>query len=303
MKLSLGIKSDPVEYRYSYEWLISIMDELDIRYMQLGSFFELYSLEDDFFHALREQAFKKNILIKSCFTSHRELGGFMTGDPYLERAARRNWERYLHAASVLGVDYAGSNMGAVYRDRPEHKRRGIKCYIRHMKELLALAREKSLKALTLEPMSCMAEPPSTREEISSILKELNDFHRAHPDTTVPLYLCSDITHGLADQHGQTIQDNVSLFEHGISFMAEFHFKNTDERFEATFGFSEEECRRGIVDLEELKGIIEKNKDKFPVDHVVGYLETDGPKRGRDYSDPQLEQMLSGSLTTLKRVFG
>ena len=49
MLLKLGMKTDPIEYRYSYDWLFSLLDELDIRYVQIGSFFELYLVEDEFF--------------------------------------------------------------------------------------------------------------------------------------------------------------------------------------------------------------------------------------------------------------
>jgi hypothetical protein len=44
MKIELGIKSDPVEYRYSYEWLFRIMEQENVTHLQLGTFFELYQL-------------------------------------------------------------------------------------------------------------------------------------------------------------------------------------------------------------------------------------------------------------------
>lgn len=45
--------------------------------MQLGSFFELYSLDDDYLHQLREKVAIKGIQIKGVFTAHKELGGFL----------------------------------------------------------------------------------------------------------------------------------------------------------------------------------------------------------------------------------
>ena len=76
MKIEIGVKSDPIQYRYTYEWLFDLMREQKVRYLQLGSFFELYMLEDSFFTDLRNLAEKKDIEIRSCFTAHRELGGF-----------------------------------------------------------------------------------------------------------------------------------------------------------------------------------------------------------------------------------
>ncbi len=299
MNLKLGIKSDPVEYRYTYDWLFDLLEELDVRYMQLGSFFELYSLEDGYFLNLREKAEQRSIRIKSCFTTHRELGGFFSGDPYLEKVARKNYEKYIHVASVLGADYMGSNPGFVYRDEMHRKQKGIDCYLKHMKELMVLAKEKGLKGLTMEPMSCHAEPPSLPAEIDYMLGELARYHEAHQDSTVPTFLCGDISHGVADENGKVLYDNFYLFEYGIPYMAEFHFKNTDAMFNSTFGFSPQETAKGIVDVKRLVDTVKKNTASWPVEEVVGYFETSGPKLGRDYTDRELRKVLVDSLTSLK----
>ena len=136
MQLSLGMKSDPVEYRYSYDWLFDLLGRCQIPYLQLGSSFEFYTVDDAYFLELRELAERKGIRIKSCFTSHRELGGFLTNNPHLEKVARQNYERYIHVGSLLGADYVGSNPGAVYRDQMAYKPRGIECYLTHMKDLM-----------------------------------------------------------------------------------------------------------------------------------------------------------------------
>ena len=76
MEIGIGVKSDPIQYRYTYEWLFDLMKEQKVRYLQLGSFFELYMLEDSFFTDLRNLAERRGVEIRSCFTAHRELGGF-----------------------------------------------------------------------------------------------------------------------------------------------------------------------------------------------------------------------------------
>jgi ribulose-phosphate 3-epimerase len=91
---------------------------------------------------------------------------------------------------------------------------------------------------------------------------------------------------------------MALFERQLPYLAEFHFKNTDEMFNSTFGFSDEERRRGIVDPERVVRLIDRHSDMIPVDELVGYLEIGGPKLGRDYSDPLLERMLTDSLAAL-----
>lgn len=301
--ISLGIKTDPVETRYSYSWLFNIAAEEGIPYIQLGSFFELYSLEGAYFMDLRKLAGQKKVRIKSVFTAHRELGGFFYNNPYMEKVARIQYEKLIHVASILGADFCGSNPGAVYRDQADFKQKGIERYLHHMRELMHLAREKGLKGLTIEPMSSLAEPPTTPEEIDLMLGELQAYHQVNPSTTVPVFLCGDISHGLAGPDHRIRHTNTELFSHGIPYMAEFHIKNTDSLFNGTFGFSDDEIRKGIVDLGEIKRILKNNQEKIPVDDLVGYLEISGPKTGRDYSDPLLEGSIRDSLRAIKRVFG
>jgi hypothetical protein len=302
MKLKLGIKSDPVEYRYTYEWLFKLMQGQGIRCIQLGSFFELYTLELDFFKELRESAEKHGIRIKSCFTAHRELGGFFTGNPYLEKCARRNYEEYIRKAAVLGADYCGSNPGAVYRDMPRFKEEGIRRYLNHMGELMVLAKDAGLKGLTVEPMSSVFEPPSLPEEIVSMMVDLGFRHRKEPEKTVPAYICGDVSHGIPGADGTVLHNHMQLFELAVPFMAEFHLKNTDARYHSTFGFSEAEKKLGIVDLEEVTRTVMKNADKFPVEEVTAYLEIGGPKLGRDDTDLHLGRMLEESLAAVKKAF-
>lgn len=301
MDINIGIKSDPVEYRYSYEWLFKILRKCGIEYMQLGSFLELYFLPDDYFKELHELANKYDIRINSCFTTHRELGGFFAGNPHLEKVARSNYERYIEVAAILGADFVGSNPGALYRDRMNLKSEGIESYLKHMRELMHFAFDKGLKGLTIEPMSCLAEPPTLPGETSYMLGTLNEYHRKNSDT-VPVYICGDISHGYADIDKKIIHDNYQLFESQIPYMCEFHFKNTDNIFNSTFGFSREECMRGIVKLEKVRNVIDNNEKKFPRADVTGYLEIGGPKLGRDYSDCKLEEQIVNSFAAIREVF-
>jgi len=303
MEFKLGIKSDPIETRYTFDWLFELLVELGVPYVQLGSFAELYTLEDGWFLELRAKAERWGIAIKSCFTTHRDLGGFFLDDPYRERSTRAMFERYIRVAALVGADSVGGNPGSVPRDRPELKAGGIERYLRHMKELMGFAHAAGLKWLALEPMSCLAEPPTLPEELDRILGELAEHHRRHPTATVPVYACADIGHGYADETRRVVHDNWSLFERQIPWMGAFHFKNTDRHFDATLGFSAEERRRGIVDLERLKDLIERNAERFPIRPLVGYFETGGPKIGRDYTDRELRRTLTESIRAIQAVFG
>ena len=81
LTLHVGLKTDSVQYRYSYEWLFRLLAEEGIGHAQLGSFFELYQLPDEYFIALRRQAESYGVRISSVFTTHRELGGCFRQEP------------------------------------------------------------------------------------------------------------------------------------------------------------------------------------------------------------------------------
>lgn len=302
MTLRLGIKSDPVEYRYSYEWLFGLMRELRVGYLQLGSSFEFYQVEDGYFTRLRASAERHGVRITSCFTAHRELGGFFTGDPLLERVARRSYERWIEIGGLLGAEYVGSNPGAVYRDRMNGKQDASERFLRHFRELMHLGADAGLKGLTMEPMSSRAEPPSLPNELTHYAASVSAYHTAHPGETVAGYFCGDISHGVVGEDREVLHDHWELFEQEIPHMAEFHFKNTDELYHSTFGFGPRQRARGIVDLTELSEILRRRNADFPVPVVTGYLEIGGPKLGRDYSDPELQFELASSVEAIRAVF-
>ncbi len=303
LQLRVGVKSDPVEYRFSYEWLFRLMAEEGIRYAQLGSFFELYHLPDEYFVDLRRLAEEYGVRIASVFTSHRELGGILRDEhPAWEEVARRNLERLVEVGALLGARFIGSNMGALVRDRMSFKEEGMRRHVRYMKELLGYAHQQGVPYLTLEPMSCLAEPPTLPDEIRDVAEELLTHHRQHPDQTASFGYCVDVAHGYVDGDFRLVWDNYQLLETTLPYLSELHLKNTDRHFEAVFGFSPAEREKGIIQVEAIRDYLVQNVDVIPVKELIGYLELGGPKRGRDYSDSKLEEDLRISLRYLRETF-
>ncbi|MBN2473755.1 MAG: ribulose-phosphate 3-epimerase [Pirellulales bacterium] len=302
LTLQLGIKTDPAQYRFSYEWLFRLLADEGIENIQLGTFFEIYQLPDDYFVQLRRQAEDLGLRIRSIFTAHRELGGFFIDGPGWEAVARRNFERLIEVGSLLGASSVGSNPGAVYRDRMGTKQRGIECYLRHMKELMEFACRKGVPRLTVEPMSCLAEPPTLPQEIRQVADELMAHHRRNPNGTARLGYCTDIAHGYADAEGTIRHDHIELLEATLPYLYEIHLKNTDSQYSSTFGFSAEERKAGVVQIGPIREMLLARAETIPVDEVVGYLEIGGPKLGRDYSDKHLADQLRASLSHLKETW-
>ena len=301
LELRLGVKTDPVQYRYSYPWLFRFLADQGVAYVQLGTFFELYQLPDSWFIKLRAYAHDHGIRLSSVFTAHRELGGFFYDSPEFETVVRNNFKRLIEVGALVGADCAGSSAGAVLRDQLQLKERGMSRYLAHMKDMMAYGHACGLRALTIEPMSCLAEPPTTPDEIRAMAGEFEEHHRARPDT-VPVRYCTDIAHGYADAGGNVVHTNMELLEASLPWLQELHLKNTDGLFQSTFGFSDADRSRGIVQVPDVVRLLEEKADVIPVDTLIGYLEISGPKLGRDYSDQLLETQLRESLDYVKGTF-
>jgi sugar phosphate isomerase/epimerase len=302
LTLHLGLKTDPIEYRYSFRWLFELLAEEDVRHVQIGTFLELYLLPDDSLVALRRLAEEYGLRIASVFTAHRELGGFFRGDPHWEAVARRSFERLIEVGALLGAGSVGSSPGSVMRDEMDSKSDGIRCYIEHAKELMHFAHDLGVETFAVEPMSCLAEPPTLPDEIRAMMDELFDHHSRHEDSTASAGCCTDVSHGYADEGRDVQWSNMQLLEAALPYTTELHLKNTDAVFESTFGFAEAERARGIVDIREIRGTLLANAHRLPVRELVGYLEIGGPKTGRDYTDRELESQLRESLRYLKTEF-
>lgn len=302
LQLHLGVKTDPIEYRYSYPWLFRLAAEEGVHYIQLGSTFEFYLLPDEFFWWLREQAERYGVKIHSLFTAHRELGGFFRHEPGWETVARRMFERYIQIGAILGAQSVGHNPGAVLRDEMHTKPQRVARYLQHFKELMHFAHEQGVAWLTVEPMSCLAEPPTLPEEIRAMGEELTAYHRQHPHSTARMGFCVDVSHGYADEDGNVVWDHVQTFEAALPYLYEVHLKNTDSRFHSTFGFGEAEREKGVVRVEVFRDLLHTHAGRLPVSEVIGYLELSGPKLGRDYSDIHLERQLRESLRYLRETW-
>jgi sugar phosphate isomerase/epimerase len=302
LTLSVGVKTDPIEYRFSYEWLFRLMAEEDIHHVQLGTFFEFYHLPDQAFIDLRRQAEQYGLAISSIFSAHRELGGFMRPEAGWEDVAHRNYERLIEIGALVGAETVGSSTGSILRDQMEFKTEAMRRYMRHMPALMAYAYRQGVPCLTIEPMSCLAEPPTLPDEIQAMAVELTDYQQRDAGQMAAIGYCVDVAHGYADREGNVVWNNMQLLQAALPYLRTIHLKNTDRLFEATFGFSPAERARGIVQVEAVRDFLLANAAVIPAKELVGYLEISGPKTGRDYSDWQLESMLRESLRYLRQTF-
>lgn len=68
----------------------------------------------------------------------------------------------------------------------------------------------------IEPMSSLAEPPTTPDEITYFMERLNGGD--DESASAPVYYCSDVFQGLADEAGSVVHSRMELFEHAIPWM-------------------------------------------------------------------------------------
>jgi len=302
LNLHIGVKSDPIEYRYSWKWLFRILAEEGVRFVQIGTFFEIYHLPDLALLRLRETAERYNVKISSIFTAHRELGGFFQEDDAWHEVAYRNYQRLIQVGSLLGAASVGSNPGAILRDQMHLKAAGIRTYVAAMKRLMHYAASCGIETLTIEPMSCLAEPPTLPSEIVDLAEELMAYHRENALDTAGIGYCFDVSHGYVDEDRKVRHTGTELLNDALPYITEIHLKNTDAFHESTFGFSATERERGIIDIESTRDQLLANAGQLSVRDIVGYFETSGPKLGRDYSDRELEKTLRDSIRYLRDAF-
>jgi ribulose-phosphate 3-epimerase len=100
MKLALGIKSDPVEFGYSFHWLFGLMADEGVSSLQLGSFFELYHLPKGDLKKLRKQAEDFGVYIGRLFKTHLKPAGFFQEDLEWTPLVWHNDERFLERGSL-----------------------------------------------------------------------------------------------------------------------------------------------------------------------------------------------------------
>lgn len=299
MRFQIGIKSDPVEYRNSYEWLFRLMEQEQITHLQLGTFFELYHLPDVWFTDLRRKAEDHGVAITSVFTAHRELGGFFRDEgPGFEAVARKNFERLIDVSGLLGARSVGSNPGAVLRDRMGTKAQGSETHLRNFRDLQRRAGDLGIEWLTIEPMSFLAEPPTLPEEMAAYMAAVLP---GGPGVAWAGY-CLDISHGYANAQKEVIYDPMVLLRSALAHTCQIHLKNTDALFNSKFGFGPAELAKGTIDVAAVRNLLLSEADRLPVDPMIGYLEIGGPKLGRDYSDCDLERNLRESLAHLKETW-
>lgn len=302
VKLHLGVKSDPIEYRYSWPWLFRILAEEHVRFVQIGTFFEIYHLPDSTFLDLRSTAAEWGVQISSVFTAHRELGGFFQEEGAWHEIAFRNYQRLIHVGSLLGANSVGSNPGTILRDRMHLKAAGISNYLAAMKKLMHCAASCGVKTLAIEPMSCLAEPPTLPSEIHEMAEELMAYHEENAEDTARIGYCFDVSHCYIDESRKVRHKSVELLDAALPYITEIHLRNTDVLHESAFGFASEERRRGVVNVEAIRDRLLDNSSLLPVQELIGYFETGGPKLGRDYSDRDLERTLRTSIRYLREAF-
>lgn len=92
---------------------------------------------------------------------------------------------------------------------------------------MSYARERCVSTLLIEPMSCLAEPPTLPDEIVSMGDELVAYQAANPERTSPADFCVDIAHGHRDEAGVLGHDNAALFHATLPYLRAMHLKNND----------------------------------------------------------------------------
>jgi len=277
-------------------------DELGLRVVELVAENDfgpaLFTLDREAFirrhTAIGRHARERGIRTPTVFTFYREGGAIAHPDPAVRRAAEQSLLSLVYQAKASGAGYACAALMTASRE--DFEREPETCRARAMeswKRLMQTAHAAGLEGLILEMSAQAREDCATIAQTRRTLDELNEFHRDHPEITVPVHLCYDVGHGIsrAEAPDDAERDFAAWFRAFPDAIREIHLKNTDSEFLATWPFTPE--RRGIIEPDSVVGGVRDllKREVFLILEIAG-------KRGREIG----EQAILKDLKTTVQVW-
>ena len=282
--LELGVRIDPTEDLYSYEWILQLMQEEEIRCAQLASFFGLYQLTDASVLELKARAEHFGVSFTSISAVHRELCGLFRPEKEYQRIATGIFERLVDIGALLEANSVGINVPMVPRhgDTRQEQQDGFRVRLGRLKDLVHRAQERGIDTLTVEH--------TTLDQ--RIAEELD------ADGTCTQIEAATIRYSFDTRSMATDR----MLTHVVPQLHELHLRNTDLNLLGTFGFSERDRTVGIVDIPKLRQLLVSQPGGPHQRWITGYAEVAGPKPGGSHLDKTIQRANRESLRYLRETF-
>lgn len=247
--------------------------------------------------AVGQYARSNNMSISSVFTFYRDGGAVAHPNPAIQAAALQALYSLADQAAAAGAPYACAALMTANQD--DFQREPGACQDRAYDawtQWMTYAHAAGLRGLLVEMSAQAREDCDSIAQTRSTLKYLQDYHEAHPDTTMPVELCYDLGHGLALEEAP--DEAERNFRHWFSAfptsLREIHLKNTDANFLSTWPFTPAYEKAGIIHPREVVAAV---RDILQGE-VYLMLEIAG-KRGREMGERQILDDLKVSVDVWK----
>jgi len=257
MKINLGVNLSFAMSRYvePEEWTRIVSEELKLTYVQffsdlLDPLFTPPSVRSEVCQKIKELNKKYNLRIHSVFsgTIPHCLNLLLHPDKRMRKASIRWYKKGIEMTSEMGSSGYGGFFGAFSRKDAqdgEKKRALLRELIEHWRHLSRFAREKGMKFLLFEPMSCIREFPSTISETRWLYQKLCQ------SSELPVYLCLDVGHGRAHSAEKEDANPYAWLREFACKNPVVHLQQTDGMVSRHWPFTREFNEQGKIEAEKL----------------------------------------------------
>jgi len=257
MKIELGVNLSFAMTRYvePEEWTRIVSQELHLDCVQfftdlLDPFFTPSSVRSEVCQRIRNLSKKYKLRIHSVFsgTIPHCLNLLFHPDRRMRKAALRWHEECIKMSSEMESSGYGSFLGAFSKkdiQDEEKKKALLEELVEHWGYLSHFAKEREIKFLLFEPMSCIREFPSTISETKWLYRRLSEV------SELPVYLCLDVGHGRASSGDEEDADPYAWLREFASGNPAVHLQQTDRIVSRHWPFTKEFNQRGKIEAKKL----------------------------------------------------
>jgi len=272
MQINLGVNLSFVGTRWikPEEWTRIVAEDLKVKYIQffsdiLDPIFTPLKLRRKTCHKIKKLCQRYGIVIQSNFsgTIPHCLNLLFHPDKEMRDAAVKWFENGIEDTLQMGSFGYGSFLGALPQKAlldDKEKNSLIEELLSKWGYLSKVGKEKGLKFMLFEPMSCRREIPSTISETRWWYKKLNEV------SELPVYLLIDVGHGNVDSPNRKDVDPYAWVEEFSRETLVVHLQQTDKITSKHWPFTKEYNRKGIIDAERIIKIFQNRGEKeiYPV---------------------------------------
>jgi len=257
MQINLGVNLSFVGTRWvkPEEWTRIVAEDLKVKYVQffsdiLDPIFTPLNLREKTCDKIKKLCQRYGIIIQSSFSGAIPhcLNLLFHPDKEMRDASVKWFENGIEDTLRMGSFGYGSFFGALPQKsllNNEEKDSLIEEFLSKWHYLSKVGKEKGLKFMLFEPMSCRREIPSTISETKWWYKKLNEV------SDLPVHLLIDVGHGNVNSSERKDADPYAWLKEFSKETLVIHLQQTDRLTSKHWPFTREYNQKGVIDAKRI----------------------------------------------------